>query len=67
MMMGLGYGWLPNYQAEKPLNNGTLVEIAPELQIELPLYWHHWRRQSIQLESLTKVLIEQAQLFLNGD
>ena len=67
MMMGLGYGWLPNYQAEMPLNNGTLVEIAPELQIELPLYWHHWRRQSIQLESLTKVLIEQAQLFLNGD
>lgn len=67
MMMGLGYGWLPNYQAEKSLNNGTLVEIAPELQIELPLYWHHWRRQSIQLECLTKVLIEQAQLFLNGD
>ena len=67
MMMGLGYGWLPNYQAEKSLNNGTLVEIAPKLQIELPLYWHHWRRQSIQLESLTKVLIEQAQLFLNGD
>ena len=65
VLMGLGYTWLPNYQLHPHLDNGKLVEISNELTIDLPLYWHHWKQQSVQLNLLTDLLIEQAHAAMN--
>lgn len=62
--MGLGYGWLPYYQAKDFFTNGTLIEVSPALQIDLPLYWHHWKQQSKQLDQITQVLKTTAQSIL---
>lgn len=63
--MGLGYGWLPDYQAKKLVEDGVLVELCTKLRIELPLYWHHWKQQSAPIQELTAVLLQQAHKFMN--
>lgn len=64
-LMGLGYSWLTDYQAKIYLERGELVEISEKLAITLPLYWHHWKQQSLSLEYLTQVLIEHAETWMN--
>lgn len=63
--MGLGYGWLPDFQSKYYLEEGSLIELSPDLNIELPLYWHHWKQQSVQLEQLTQLLVEHAEELMN--
>ncbi|MFN3074087.1 LysR family transcriptional regulator ArgP [Acinetobacter sp. TY2] len=54
IVMGLGYGWLPDYQLNPHLDSGKLIEISDELAIDLQLYWHHWKQQSEPLSILTE-------------
>lgn len=63
--LGLGYGWLPYHQAKMHLAAGMLIEMNAELSIDLPLYWHHWKQQSEQLNQLTLLLIEKAHAAMN--
>lgn len=58
--MGLGYGWLPDYQSKDLLAAGKLIELSTELSIDLALYWHHWNQQSIQLQKITAVMLQHA-------
>ena len=58
--MGLGYGWLPDYQSKDLLAAGKLIELSTELSIDLALYWHHWNQQSVQLQKLTAVVLQHA-------
>ncbi|WP_180114790.1 LysR family transcriptional regulator ArgP [Acinetobacter sp. YH12063] len=58
--MGLGYGWLPDYQSKDLLAAGKLIELSTELSIDLALYWHHWNQQSIQLQKITAVVLQHA-------
>ncbi|WP_180126461.1 MULTISPECIES: LysR family transcriptional regulator ArgP [unclassified Acinetobacter] len=58
--MGLGYGWLPDYQSKDLLASGKLIELSTELSIDLALYWHHWNQQSVQLQKLTAVVLQHA-------
>ncbi|WP_180107998.1 LysR family transcriptional regulator ArgP [Acinetobacter sp. YH12085] len=58
--MGLGYGWLPDYQSKDLLAAGKLIELSTELSIDLALYWHHWNQQSIQLQKITTVMLQHA-------
>ncbi|WP_168378046.1 LysR family transcriptional regulator ArgP [Acinetobacter cumulans] len=58
--MGLGYGWLPDYQSKDLLAVGKLIELSTELSIDLALYWHHWNQQSVQLQKLTAVVLQHA-------
>ncbi len=67
VVMGLGYGWLPDYQAVAYLRNQTLIEAAPQLRLELPLYWHHWKQQSAVMTLFSEVLVQQAQMHMNGN
>lgn len=64
---GLGFGWVPEFQAKQAMENGALISITDHSQLELNLYWHHWKRQIPQLEILTQQLKETAQLYMNGD
>lgn len=65
VMMGLGYGWLPDYQAGAHIRERTLIEAAPELRLELPLYWHHWNQQSEMLNILSSALLAHAASMMN--
>ncbi|MCL6240548.1 LysR family transcriptional regulator ArgP [Acinetobacter amyesii] len=58
--IGLGYGWLPDYQSKDLLAAGKLIELSTELSIDLALYWHHWNQQSVQLQKLTAVVLQHA-------
>ncbi|TPT79477.1 LysR family transcriptional regulator ArgP, partial [Acinetobacter baumannii] len=60
----LGYGMVPELQVQPLLENGTLVDIMPEAQLDVPLYWHHWKRQSKQLDVLTETIVESAKQIL---
>lgn len=65
VILGLGYGWLPDYQAENHLKNGHLIELDEQLSIDLPLYWHHWKQQSDALSLITEHLQQHAQFYMN--
>lgn len=65
IVMGLGYGWLPDYQTRDLLESGELLELSSEMRIEVPLYWHHWKEQSSALEILGECLKQHAQTTMN--
>lgn len=58
--IGMGYGMLPMEQCGAMLEAGTLVDLAPELHVDVPLYWHAWRIQPPRLERLGAALVEAA-------
>ncbi|MER7443196.1 LysR family transcriptional regulator ArgP [Micromonospora avicenniae] len=50
---GLGWGLVPEQIAEDDLASGACVDIAPGRQVDVPLYWQHWRLESAALNALT--------------
>ena len=64
IQLGLGYGMVPELQLEQPMAEGKLVEVLPEASTELSLYWHHWKRQSKQLDVLTETIVQSAKHIL---
>ncbi len=57
---GLGWGLVPELQAQAQLAEGSLVELSPERCIDVPLYWHHWRHGGQLLTDLTDHLAREA-------
>lgn len=53
IVLGLGWGLLPDQQCLDELERGELVELAPEQAVEVPLYWQRWTLESPLLEELT--------------
>ncbi|WP_347018707.1 LysR family transcriptional regulator ArgP [Acinetobacter calcoaceticus] len=64
IQLGLGYGMVPELQVQSLLINGTLVDVIPEAELDIPLYWHHWKRQSKQLDALTETIVQSAKHIL---
>ncbi|ENV34048.1 LysR family transcriptional regulator ArgP [Acinetobacter gerneri] len=60
----LGYGMIPTIQVQSSIASGKLVEILPEACINIPLYWHHWNKQTAKLDQLTEHLLLQAKKLL---
>ncbi|QZA80374.1 LysR family transcriptional regulator ArgP [Deefgea piscis] len=52
---GLAYAIVPRAQAAAELTAGTMCEIA-ELATSVPLYWHHWARQTRPALALTQAI-----------
>ncbi|NIE77132.1 LysR family transcriptional regulator ArgP [Pantoea sp. Ap-967] len=50
---GLGWGMVPAVLATTLNDCKTLVNIAPNHYLDVPLYWHRWRCSSKNLELLT--------------
>ena len=57
---GMGYGMLPEEQCGAFLENGELVDLAPALCQDVPLYWHAWRIQPPRLERMGAALVKAA-------
>ena len=61
---GLGYGMLPLEQCAALLATGELVDLAPDLHVDVPLYWHAWRIQPARLERMGAALVKAARAAL---
>lgn len=53
IVLGMGWGLLPDQQCLPEIERGALIEIAPDRHLEIPLYWQRWTLESPLLEELT--------------
>ena len=61
---GLGWGMVPDLQAEDSPGEAALVEFDPRVVIDVPLYWQQWQRSSAALERVTGAVRAQAEAAL---
>lgn len=66
ILLGMGWGLLPDRQCLPEIENGDLVEFAPEQAIEMPLYWQRWTLESPLLEELTAAVKAVAAIEMHG-
>ena len=57
---GLGWGMVPDLQAESPPGEEPLVEFDRRGVIDVPLFWQQWRRASGTLERVSTAVRAQA-------
>ncbi len=59
-LAGIGWGMVPELQADEALADGRLLDIGPGRTVDVPLYWHHWRNGGELLAGLTEHLRRRA-------
>ncbi|MFC7515366.1 LysR family transcriptional regulator ArgP [Herbaspirillum sp. GCM10030257] len=64
IVLGLGWGMLPELQMHELYRQGALVDIAPHRTTDVVLYWHTWKVQSPRMERLSRSLIQAARQIL---
>jgi LysR family transcriptional regulator (chromosome initiation inhibitor) len=62
--LGLGYGLLPLEQCAELLKAGVLVDLTPDLHLDVSLHWHAWRIQPPRLERMGAALVKGARAVL---
>ncbi|MGL6039799.1 MAG: ArgP/LysG family DNA-binding transcriptional regulator [Deefgea sp.] len=63
---GLAYAVVPWAQAKADIATGKM-QILPELSASVPLYWHHWARQTRPALLLTQAIAQFAAAHFNSD
>ena len=63
VLVGLGWGMLPQTQAAADLAAGRLALLSPDV-IDVPLYWQRWRLDSPRLTALTNAVQTAAERHL---
>lgn len=58
--LGLGWGMIPDLQAEPGQGQGTLVQIDDAGAIDVRLYWQQWRLRSAAVEQIAAAVRAQA-------
>jgi len=61
---GLGWGMLPDLQADALVASGALVVLDDERTAEVPLYWHQWSLRSAALDAVAAAIGEEARRVL---
>ncbi len=64
VVMQLGYGIVPEIQAEKYIKSKTLINMCPEHFITIDLYWHCWNIDSLLIKNFTSEIISKSAAFL---
>jgi len=57
---GLGWGMVPEPQADPLLRAGRLVDFAPDLAVDVPLYWQQWKLDSPALATVADAVVTAA-------
>ncbi|MER7718852.1 LysR family transcriptional regulator ArgP [Streptomyces flaveolus] len=57
---GLGWGMVPQPQADPLLRTGRLVDFAPDLAVDVPLYWQQWKLDSPALATVADAVVRAA-------
>jgi LysR family transcriptional regulator (chromosome initiation inhibitor) len=60
VVAGLGWGVVPEAQAAPHRRSGALVDLAPRLPVDVPLYWQQWKLDSPALNVLATAVAEAA-------
>ncbi|MGW7382322.1 LysR family transcriptional regulator ArgP [Streptomyces sp. NPDC054794] len=63
---GLGWGLVPQAQADPLLRAGRLVHLAPDRPVDVPLYWQQWRLDSPALAAVAEAVTATAAQTLRG-
>ena len=66
ILLGLGWGLLPDQQCQAEIGRGELVEFVPGEAVEMPLYWQRWTLDSPLLEELTEAVKAVAAREMHG-
>ncbi|MFM9608081.1 ArgP/LysG family DNA-binding transcriptional regulator [Streptomyces sp. V2] len=61
---GLGWGMVPEVQAAPLFAAGRLLSLAPELPLDVPLFWQQWRLDSPALAAVAEAVTATARAFL---
>jgi LysR family transcriptional regulator (chromosome initiation inhibitor) len=62
--LGFGWGLLPEQQCADGIRSGSLVELAAEHPIDVPLYWQRWNLDSRLLDSVSDGVVGHARTSL---
>ncbi|MEV7992842.1 LysR family transcriptional regulator ArgP [Streptomyces sp. NPDC086077] len=57
---GLGWGLVPEVQAEPLLASGRLAPLAPDRAVDVPLYWQQWKLDSPALAAVARAVTAAA-------
>ncbi|MET9222648.1 LysR family transcriptional regulator ArgP [Streptomyces sp. NPDC003300] len=61
---GLGWGMIPEVQAVGHRRDGTLVDLAFERPVDVPLYWQQWKLDSPALAAVAEAVVRTAAVAL---
>ena len=64
VIRGFGWGLLPEQQCLAELGAGTLIELAPEHPLDVPLYWQRWNIASPLLDAVSTAVRDGARTAL---
>ncbi len=64
IVMELGYGIVPEIQASRYLESGSLVNICPDHSTSIDLYWHCWNIESDIIKEFTAEILSKSASFL---
>jgi LysR family transcriptional regulator (chromosome initiation inhibitor) len=64
---GCGFGMIPEIQAALSVEVGSLIDIAPDHYLDVPLYWHSWRSSGSSMKRLRSSVIKTAHRWLRQD
>jgi LysR family transcriptional regulator (chromosome initiation inhibitor) len=58
--LGLGWGMLPDLQADELVADGRLIVLDPDGAVDVPLYWHQWSLRSAALSAVADAIAAEA-------
>lgn len=59
--MGAGYGLVPSTQASGLVQEGVLLELAPDDPVHVDLHWHHWEMEPPIAREITELIVGRAE------
>ncbi len=63
---GMGWGMVPDVQAEPLLREGRLVLLTPDHTVDVPLHWQQWKLDSPALATVAEAVAAEAAETLAG-
>jgi LysR family transcriptional regulator, chromosome initiation inhibitor len=57
---GVGWGMVPEQEADAHEADGTLVDVAPGTWLDVPLFWQRWSVRTPTLDDLTARVVDAA-------
>jgi LysR family transcriptional regulator (chromosome initiation inhibitor) len=66
VMLGLGWGMLPDAQAAAEVADGRLVALDPGAAVTVQLYWQQWNLRSELLDAVAAAVLAEARRALAG-
>ncbi|KFF60432.1 chromosome replication initiation inhibitor protein [Cryobacterium sp. MLB-32] len=66
ILLGFGWGMLPEQQCAEEIVDGRLVDLAPTLAVDVPLYWQRWNLSSPLLDAVSMAVRDEAHATLRS-